>query len=1313
MGTPTDIAVLGSLTVGREARSLGSKQRRLLAALVVDANRTVSADRLTFALWGDGASMGTTATLHSHVFRLRRHLADAGVDATISTEGSGYRLSVDVTRVDALAFEELVSEAEHATEGDRKRQAELLRRALRLWRGRPYQDLDDDEAAVAEAVRLEELRLNASEDLAEALISLGRHGEALGDLEALVRQNPFRERMRAALMLARYRSGRQAEALSAFHSYRQLLNDELGVEPSAELQRLQQDILLQAPTLSAPVATGTENVPAAPAATPAPGEAPKAGASPATKASLPTERKLVTVLVAGFAAADARTKAPAARTHPGHDESDPEVFADRLEVMRAGVVETVHRFGGTVLEVSHSGVTALFGAPVAAEDHALRACRAAEALQARSGTLDGQVPLSVACGSGEVLLRGLQSDTAEGYEAIGPIIEAARHAQQRAEGGILLSPSTRRLSEGLITVDGPTNAAERDPWVRLVSVAATTAWEARARRGLSALVGRERQLDLLLGLAEGVERGNGGVAGVVGAPGVGKSRLVYEFSLRVPTSWLQVGVSANPVDSATPFHPLLVTLRRLLSIAEDTSPEDGAAIVRRSVEERDSATAHATALCSILGLPVGEADGQHWAELDPGIRRRRTISAITETILRHARKRPLLLLVEDAHWLDGETLAVLDSIVDRISAAGVLLVVTYRPEHDPGWSSRSHFTLVRVDPLDQRQSSDLVGQLLGSHSTVHALRAQLSAWTGGVPLFLEESVRALAETGALTGESGDYVLRDATAPLRLPPRVHGLLASRIDRLSAAQKRLLQAAAVVGTEGSVRLLARVLSKELDDIDEDLAGLHRAEFVFERQHGTERGFVFKHAIVHDAAYASLPRAQRRTMHARAMEALSDSHEGRAESRWERLAHHAMQAERWSESVDLHSRAGERALHRCAYREAAVLLERALEAQQHLPPDPVREIDLYIQLRPALHAMGEFDRMLAHLARAEQLATEAGDEQRLLLVTLHRGYLLLTRGHAVAAQDVVKNALRLAERLGNEALAGECRLALGHCLTFAGDPQGVERLIEMDMRERTAAPLSERLGMAGTRPLFALAFMSMCDSMLGAFGRAAERLGEADKVVEEVDRPIDTVVAALGHGILELHRGRPEMALPPLQQAHATCAETGMPLISRWVEPFLAEALADLGHVEESVQLSETLLQAGEGTKSPLWQSGAHLGLARTSLADAAAETAARHAAAAAALAAEWGYPLTRSAALRLHAEASYRLGDHATALRYANESLDTATAIGAVPSQARCHLLIARLLRKEGRSADAQRHRMAAQEIATALELVDVNRALAAD
>ena len=1303
MGSDGRIGVLGPTRLG-DGHDPGTKQRKLLAALAAHANRPVTVDRLVHVLWGDAATAGSTATLHSHVSRLRRQLTASGVPARLLTDPGGYLLEVHADDLDALLFEELVRRARDLGTGSEGERADLLGRALALWRGEAYADVFEEDFAQAEAARLEELRVGAAEDRCEALVASGRHGEAVVELEALVRQHPMRERPRAALMLARYRSGRLAEALEVYSEFRGLLADELGLEPSAALQKLQADVLAQAPHLRAPTVPTPSQAPPPPLDSlsrvpygighPTAGSAPDRGEQlagvPRQSGPGPIERKVVTVLVAGLDS----TSADHPADHPADDPVDPEDAAEALEPLLAVVVDAVHRYGGAVTALGTEGVTAMFGIPRATEDHALNACRAAAVALERAAELRGAT-LAIGVNSGEVLVQDVRTDVASGVGVVGPTVDRAHAARRLADAGTaVLSGDTLHLTEGVVDTEPldaarPTDATGPAAWCRLRSVAPTTTWEARARFGLSTLTGRERQLAVLGELMGQVGHGRGHVVGIVGEPGVGKSRLVYELARRVPAAWTVLTALGAALDVTTPFG----AARPMVAQALGLSPGSSGATTRTALQHRfggraDGAADPATALADLLGLEPEPGTAEDWTTLDPGIRRRRTVASVVDLLLESSQATPLLVVVEDAHWLDGESLAVVDSLADRISAAPVLLVVTYRPEYRPAWEHRSNVTLMPLEPLAGPDALALTSRLLGDHASVAELQVLLARWAGGVPLFIEETVRALADDGTLDGGQGALRLTQPVARLRLPSRVHGVVAARIDRLPAAEKHLLQAAAVVGVEASVPLLRDVLAGDPDEVDDALAGLLRSELLFERRRGSERRYAFKHAIVHEAAHASLPRGRRRALHARVVEAVKARYAGELDEKRDLLGHHAFEAEQWAEAVDLLTTAGERAMHRCAYREAAVLLTRALEAQRRLPPDPTAEIDLLVRMRPALHVPCDFDGALTHLDRAEELATAAGDSPRLLAVSLHRSYVLDTRGHVEGALEAGEHALELAIRVDDPLRVVEARMAIGQALALSGDPGAAIPVLERDQELRRGRLRSERLGMGFSRALLASALVASCRAFLGEFEEARRAAEDAADLLTPAQRPLDVVAIRYAAAAILLERGVPEEAVPVLRSAYELCAETGMPLIAQWFQPRLGEALARSGHPAEGRTHLDQTVRAAERHEVPLWRSWALVGLMHAALAEGKPDEARRHADEAAALAGRWRYPLTAVVARRLTATADLASGDLVAAEAGARAALAAADDLGARPEHVRAGLLLSAVLEPAGRSDEAR-------------------------
>ena len=362
---------------------------------------------------------------------------------------------------------------------------------------------------------------------------------------------------------------------------------------------------------------------------------------------------------------------------------------------------------------------------------------------------------------------------------------------------------------------------------------------------------------------------------------------------------------------------------------------------------------------ALLALLDALPEDSPFLQLDPPQRRQRTLDALKRVLLRESQVQPLLLVFEDLHWIDTETQALLDSLVESLPTARLLLLVNYRPEYQHGWGSKTYYTQLRLDPLPPVSADEFLQALLGDDASLAPLTQLLIARTEGNPFFLEESVRTLVETGVLVGERGAYRLAQALPTIQVPATVQAVLAARIDRLPPEEKRLLQTAAVIGTEVPLPLLQAIAEMPEEALHRSLAHLQAAEFLYETRLFPEREYTFKHALTHEVAYGSLLQERRRALHARIVEALEALAGDRVAEQVERLAHHALRGEVWDKALAYCRQAGEKAMARSAHREAVGYFEQALSALAHLPETrDTREqaIDLRFALRTALLPLGE---------------------------------------------------------------------------------------------------------------------------------------------------------------------------------------------------------------------------------------------------------------------------------------------------------------------------------------------------------------------
>src|SRR6266850_103982 len=664
------------------------------------------------------------------------------------------------------------------------------------------------------------------------------------------------------------------------------------------------------------------------------------------------ERKQVTVLFADIRGSTSVV-----------EKLDPEEVRKYFDPILHIMMEAVHRYEGTVNQVLGDGIMALFGAPLTHQDHALRACYAAlamqEAMQRYSDMARdrGALKIGIGLNSGEVVVRSITNDLNIDYAALGHTTHlAARMEALAGAGAILLTADTLREVEGFVEVrslgarelKGFSNAVQAFELTGVTT--ARTRLQAQAARGLSNFVGRQDEIDLFRGLTVEAGSGKGRILALVGEAGMGKSRLVREFlQIHLPSDWKVMQAFSVSYGKATPFFPVIELLRSYFAIV---AGEDGQSarpkILQRLLALDPKLSAVAPPILALLdALPQLPGHLERYAGVaeaiatfnaaEPREKRARTFDALNQLLLRESEVQPLLVLFEDLHWIDSETQSFLDLLAERLPSARMLLLVNYRPGYTHTWARHDYYTRIRLDPLPPSGADALLSSLLGEDPRLASLRELLIKRTGGNPFFIEEIVRALAETGALIGSRGAYTLGTPIDAIRVPSTVRTVLAERVDRLPAAEKQLLQTAAVIGVVVLVRLLRAVTGLPDDELRRYLFNLQAAEFIFESNLFPELEYTFKHALVDEVVYGALLHDRRITLHGsivRALEKIAGDHPA---DHIEALAYHAAQAELWEEAVRYSRQAGAKAMSRSAFLEAVANYRKALAALNHLADSP----------------------------------------------------------------------------------------------------------------------------------------------------------------------------------------------------------------------------------------------------------------------------------------------------------------------------------------------------------------------------------------
>jgi class 3 adenylate cyclase/tetratricopeptide (TPR) repeat protein len=904
---------------------------------------------------------------------------------------------------------------------------------------------------------------------------------------------------------------------------------------------------------------------------------------------LEAERKQLTVL---FADIKGSTELIAFR--------DPEDAQRILDPVVGSMMTAVHSFGGTVNRVMGDGIMALFGAPVAQEDHALRACQAALRIQelvprlasAKHLELDEvDIKVRVGLNSGEVVVHYIRNEQQLEYSVTGHSVHLAARMEQLARPGtILISESTLSACAGMLDVAPlgfvPVKGLDKPQRVFELNGVRNreTRLEIAGRAGtLSRFVGRDAERSVLEEAAHRAMRGAGQVVALVGEPGVGKSRLAYEFAnSEQGGAFFRLEARALSYATRSAFMPVVAMLRSYLGVQRgDPSPETIESVSRK-LKELDAGLEDVPALLWLLGVTGYRED---WDALDPQIKREKALIALRRLIVSQSKARPVLFVFEDLHWVDVETQAMLDLLIDAISEAPVLLLVIHRDEYSHQWSDRTWYRRIGVHPLESSLAQEFLGHLLGFDPSLDPLKAALAAKTEGNPFFLEESVRALLETRAIVGDE-TYRLDKPATELEIPPSVQAVLAARIDRLPPDDKRLLQAAAVVGHDVPFDVLKEVVDMNASELDRGLDRLRLATFL-DRTKSRPLTYTFKHALTHEVAYASLLRERRKLIHNNALRAMERASSKEPVEYLEVLARHALQAENWEKAVRYARLAGSAAGVRSAYKEAEFWHRSGLGAWNHLPESREKHelgFDLLIDLYAAVLTYGDITPVFEVLEKAEPLAALIGDKNRISRVAgcLSMAYWWIA--DYPAALEHGQRALAMAQaadRRGVELWVALMGLAWTESVVgdFAAAKKRLSELLKM--ADPALGANQVRKGLPSSR-VIALSFLSQYCAELGHFEEGMETAHEAVRLAEEFDQPWSCAAAYYAMGFVLLKRGDASQAVAVLEKGQRSCTEYRIPVWAMSISWMLGYAYALNGEPGRGAALLEQSVAAATASR-----------------------------------------------------------------------------------------------------------------------------------
>ncbi len=946
-----------------------------------------------------------------------------------------------------------------------------------------------------------------------------------------------------------------------------------------------------------------------------------------SRAALEGERKHVTVLFA-----DVKGSMELA------ESVDAEEWHRILDRFFAILTDGVHRFEGTVNQYTGDGIMALFGAPLAHEDHAQRSCYAAlhlrdalreyaDELRLARGLLFGT---RIGINSGEVVVGRIGDDLRMDYTAQGPVVGLAQRMEQlAAPGTVLLADATARIVSGYFALRdlGAAHVKGVSDPVHVHELTAVgslqTRFDASRARGLSEFVGRESEIALLDAALERAANGLGGVVGVVAVAGTGKSRLCFELAERARGRGFTVETAqAVPHGKQVAYLPLLAFVRRLFGIGERDGDADARQKIAGALVLLDASFERILPVWfEFLGVPDAARPVRG---LSPEDRERIVLEGLRQMIRGRAARAPTLLLLEDLHWFDDASERAVATLVDAVDGTHALLLVNFRPEFHAGWMQRSQYQQLPLQPLGVDAIAALVRSLVGDDATLTELTRRIAERAGGIPFFAEELVQTLVEDGTLAGTRGAYRLARPVAALTLPANVQAVLAARLDRLDERDKRVLHTAAVVGTEFEAALLARALAVPEAELAPALRSLVQAELIVERSLYPALRYAFKHPLTQDVALQTQLSARRAARHAdvaRALEATTSAE--RLDERAAELAYHwqesgaAIEAARWHlRAAGWVQNSSYRDIQRHA-REVRALCDALTETQETRDLGIAARAEL---ITAAVIVLTPTVEVLEYGREARELFERGGDRSRMarLLSRLAGYHAVGTRvdpAAALAALDEARALARSSDPLTQGVVRLRSILVLRECghlreaesvaregiddldgyvgrfsnATYLAGNRGQVRFLlgRLDEAERDLDDAVERATKEGSRTLIWFAFLADLGFWRGDES-VVQRWVARCAAVERPDVANDVRFTVLQRGQLHLMRGEWREAAEAFERAAAYGLERAL----LW----LAQVRLELGDVPAARALIERAIADAAERGNVLIEIVAQLVLAR---------------------------------------------------------------------------------------------------------------------
>ncbi len=916
-----------------------------------------------------------------------------------------------------------------------------------------------------------------------------------------------------------------------------------------------------------------------------------------TRRSLEGERKLVTVMFADVANFTSLS-----------EKLDPEEVHGIMDGCCRILVDEIHRFEGTVGEFRGDGVMALFGAPIAHEDHAQRACHSALAIQQALVPYSEEVKrkygmdfrMRIGLNSGPVVVGSIGDDLRMDYTAMGDTTNLASRMETNAQpGSVLVSGNIYRQTKeffefhpmGEIQVKGKEEPVEAYQLIRPSQVQTRIA--ASTVKGLTKFMGRCREMESLQEALEKVRSGEGQVVGMVGEAGVGKSRLLLEFRHLLPKNdyWYFEGRCLH-YGGAMPYLPILDVLRSFLEIKEGEQEH----IVRGKLKERilgldENLRGIIPPIQELLSLKV---DDEAYTRLEPKQKREKTFEAIRDLLIRGSQDRPLILTVEDLHWIDKTSEEFLSYMIGWLPRTRILLLLLYRPEYTHQWGNKSYYHRIGVEELSTSTSAELVGAIL-TGDMVPELRDLILKRAAGNPLFMEELTYNLLDNGFIQKKDNRFILAQDISHLQVPDTIQGIIAARMGRLEESLKRIMQVASVIGREFAFRILETILEMK-ENLKSGLVNLQGLEFIYEKSLFPELEYIFRHALVQEVAYNSLLINRRKEIHEKIGQAIENLHAQRLEEFYEMLAYHYSRSGNLPKAYEYLKQAGGKAARKDAPFEAIRFYKEAMEVLLKFPPtdeNKREQIELVLSMEEPETQTGYSEDFLPWLKKAEVLAEELGEIRKSLRIRISLGiYYILKGNNPDLGVKYLESCAEHPELIQDTELMVTIGFHLCASGTILGDYKRINRVAPtiiglIESRQSQA----EFYGRHVYPYSYILAVWGWATGVSGNFDEGQKLLEKSVSFAEKINHRATIGFARLFYGLLFAVKGDGARAIGILRKAIMELEESQSFLIIGIVWCFLGFAHWSIGEYQTAVDLTEKGLKMHTDLGLPFMRSQCH--------------------------------------------------------------------------------------------------------------------------